>query len=93
MGWLEQTDTSSDVQDAVMLATHEAAANAISHGEPEGPVTVSAVQDDDGSFTVEVTNHGGWKQPKPGHNGRGLLMMTELMADVGIRTNVRMRSG
>ena len=93
IGWLEQTDTSTDVRDAVMLATHEAAANAISHGEPDGPVTVSAVQDDDGSFTIEVTNHGGWKQPEPGHNGRGLMMMTELMADVGIRTNVRMRSG
>jgi anti-sigma regulatory factor (Ser/Thr protein kinase) len=93
IGWLEQTDTSADVREAVMLATHEAAANAISHGEPEAPVTVSAVQDDDGSFTVEVTNHGGWKQPKRGRNGRGLLLITQLMADVGIRTSVRMRSG
>jgi anti-sigma regulatory factor (Ser/Thr protein kinase) len=91
--WLEQTGASADVRDAVVLATHEAAANAVSHGEPEGPVTVSAVQDDDGSFSVEVTNHGAWKKPKAGHNGRGLLMMTQLMSDVGIRTSVRMHRG
>ena len=91
--WLDQTDSSADVRDAITLATHEAAANAISHGEGEGPVTVSAVQDHDGGFTVEVTNHGGWKQPEPGHTGRGLLMMSDLMAEVGIRTSVRMRSG
>ena len=92
ISWLEQLNTSADMRDAVTLATHEAAANAISHGEPKGPVTVSASQDDDGSFTVEVTNHGGWKQPKPGHEGRGLVMMTELMSDVGIHTSVRMRT-
>ena len=91
--WLQQTDASADVRDAVMLATHEAAANAISHGEPESPVTVSAIQDDDGSFSVEITNHGRWKEPQAEHNGRGLLMMTQLMSDVGIRTIVRMRRG
>jgi anti-sigma regulatory factor (Ser/Thr protein kinase) len=93
--WLELMDASADVRGAVMLATHEAAANAMAHGEPEGPVTVSACQDDDGSFTVEVTNHGGWKEPSPGHHGRGLLMMNELMSHVGFqtRTSVRMHSG
>jgi anti-sigma regulatory factor (Ser/Thr protein kinase) len=86
ISWLEQMNASADVQDAVLLATHEAAANAMQHGEPEGPVTVSAHQDVDGSFSVEVTNHGGWKEPEPGHHGGGLLMMKELMSDVGIRT-------
>ena len=92
--WLEQMNATADVQRAVMLATHEATANAMAHGEPEGPVTVSATQDDDGSFTVEVTNHGGWKEPDPGHNGRGLMMMHHLMTDVGIKTktSVLMRS-
>jgi anti-sigma regulatory factor (Ser/Thr protein kinase) len=90
--WLEQMDTPTDVRNAVMLATHEATANAMAHGEPEGPVTVSASQDDDGSFTVEVTNHGGWKEPAPGHPGRGLQMMNHLMSHVGIQTSVRMRS-
>jgi anti-sigma regulatory factor (Ser/Thr protein kinase) len=42
---------------------------------------------------VEVTNNGGWKEPPSEHNGRGLLIMTQLMSDVGIRTIVRMRRG
>ena len=86
ISWLQQMNASADVQDAVMLATHEAAANAMQHGEHERPVTVSANQEVDGSFSVEVTNHGGWKEPEPGHHGGGLLMMKELMSDVGIRT-------
>ena len=39
-----------------MLATHEAAANAMEHGQPESPVTVTASQCDDGGFIVEVTD-------------------------------------
>jgi anti-sigma regulatory factor (Ser/Thr protein kinase) len=90
--WLEQTDATVVVRDAVLLATHEAAVNAMTHGEAESPVNVSAVQDEDGGFTIEVTNGGGWKEPDPGHQGRGLALMTELMSEVGIHTRVRMRS-
>lgn len=94
ISWLEQKNASAEVQGAVMLATHEAAANAMQHGEPERPVTVSAHQDVDGTFSVEVTNHGGWKEPEPGRRGGGLLLMNELMSDVGIqtRTTVLMRN-
>jgi anti-sigma regulatory factor (Ser/Thr protein kinase) len=86
--WLELANASSDVQGAILLATHEAAANAIVHGQPESPVTVTARQDDDGGFTVEVTNHAGWKD----HNGRGTTIITELMSEVSVRTSVHMRS-
>jgi anti-sigma regulatory factor (Ser/Thr protein kinase) len=51
-------------------------------------VTVTARQDDDGGFTVEVTNHAGWKD----HNGRGTTIITELMSEVSVRTSVHMRS-
>ena len=91
--WLELTDATAVVRDAVLLATHEAAANAMTHGEAESPVSISASQDEDGGFTIEVTNRGGWKEPEPGHDGRGLALMTELMSEVGIHTRVRMRSG
>jgi anti-sigma regulatory factor (Ser/Thr protein kinase) len=91
--WLERTDATADVRDAVILATNEAAANAMVHGEPESPVSISASEGEDGGFTVEVMNHGGWKEPEPGHTGRGMAMMTDLMSDVTIRTNVRLRSG
>ena len=93
--WLELTDATEDVRGAVLLATHEAAANAMAHGEPESPVNISASQDEAGGFTVEVANLGGWKEPEPGKVGRGLSVMNELMSDVAIQTmtSVRMRSG
>ena len=93
--WLGQTDATAVVRDAVLLATHEAAANAMAHGQPESPVDISASQDEAGGFTVEVTNLGGWKEPEPGHDGRGLSMMNELMSAVVIqtKTSVRMHSG
>lgn len=93
--WLALTDATAVVQDAVLLATHEAAANAMAHGQPESPVNISASQDQGGGFTVEVTNLGGWKEPEPGNVGRGLLVMNELMFEVAIqtKTSVRMLSG
>jgi anti-sigma regulatory factor (Ser/Thr protein kinase) len=89
--WLELTDATEDVRDAVLLATHEAAANAMAHGEPESPVAISASHDQAGGFTVEVTNLGGWKEPEPGHHGRGLSMMSELMAEVAVQTKTSVR--
>lgn len=93
--WLELTDATAVVRDAVLLATHEAAANAMAHGQPDSPVNISASQDKAGGFTVEVTNLGGWKEPEAGHHGRGIAMMTELMSEVAIqtKTSVRMLTG
>lgn len=92
--WLELTDAKADVRDAVLLATHEATANAMAHGQPESPVSVSASQDETGGFTIEVTSLGAWKEPEPGHHGRGLSLMSELMSEVAIhpKTSVRMRA-
>lgn len=90
--WLDLAGPTSDVRDSVLLATHEAAANAMVHGEAESPVTVSATENEDGGFTVEVTNDGRWKEPEVGRTGRGFPMMVELMSEVGVRTSVRMRS-
>ena len=93
--WLGQTDATGVVRDAVLLATHEAAANAMAHGQPDGPVNISASQDEAGGFTIEVTNFGGWKEPEAGHHGRGIATMTELMSEVEIQTmtSVRMLTG
>lgn len=93
--WLELTDATAGARDAVLLATHEAAANAMAHGKPESPVSISASQDEAGGFTVEVTNCGGWKDPAAGHNGRGIAMMNELMSEVAIqtKTSVHMLTG
>jgi anti-sigma regulatory factor (Ser/Thr protein kinase) len=93
--WLGLADATDEVRDAVLLATHEAAANAMSHGEQDGPVSVSATQGEDGAFTVEVGNDGAWNEPEASHHGKGLTMMNELMAEVTVRprTIVRMLSG
>jgi hypothetical protein len=58
-------------------------------------VSISASQDQAGDFTVEVINYGAWKEPGAGHNGHGLVMMSELMSEVAIqtKTSVRMVSG
>lgn len=89
--WLEQTDADAELLDAVLLATHEATANAMAHGQPDGPVSISASEDDVGNFTIEVTNLGAWKEPEPGHDGRGLSLMGELMFEVEIETKTRVR--
>ena len=89
--WLELTTATARTRDSVVLAAHEATANAMVHGQPGSAVTVSACQNDDGGFAVEVTNRGGWKEPEPGHSGRGLAMMTDLMLDVEIQTNTHVR--
>ena len=93
--WLGLTDATEDVRDAVLLATHEAAANAMAHGEPGSPVSISASRDQAGDFTVNHTNLGPWKEPEPDHDGRGLAMMKALMSDVAIqaKTSVHMLSG
>ena len=91
--WLDLTDATEVVRDAVLLATHEAAANAMTHGERESPVSISASQDEAGGFAVEVVNHGPWKEPAAGHHGRGLTLINELMAEVRTKTTVRMLSG
>lgn len=95
VSWLELAGAPEDVRSALLLATHEAAAKAMEHGQPESPVTVTASHGDDGGFIIEVTNCGGWRKPEPGHTGRGLAMMRELMSEVAIqtRTSVRMHSG
>ena len=91
--WLELTTATARTRDSVVLATHEAAANAMVHGQPGSAVTVSARQNESGDFAVEVSNHGGWKVSEPGTSGgRGLAMMTELMREVVIQTHVRMLS-
>ena len=95
--WLGGVQVSDDVADEVLLATHEAAANAIEHAEPATLVTIKAVRPDD-KLMVIVTNSGAWSQPRSVNEmrGRGLILMRTVMSKVEIRvhsgrTTVRMR--
>lgn len=91
--WLEEAGAPTEAKDSIVIATHEATANAITHGEAGCPVTVTANRHSDGRFMVVVRNDGGWKEQTPEAGGRGLSMMRDLMSDVGIRpaTAVYMR--
>ena len=93
--WLELAGAPAEAQTSIVLATHEAAANAIEHGDTGGSVLVTAEPEGEGGFVVVVRNDGGWKQESVRDGrGRGLAMMHELMSDVGITTTttVRMRT-
>jgi serine/threonine-protein kinase RsbW len=91
--WLRQYDDVLSEQQVVdvVLATHEAAANAIEHSDdPFGPGQVNAWLID-GVLTVEVRDSGTWTAEKPvvGDRGRGLMLIESLADEVRIKKNAR----
>lgn len=90
--WLENEAVSAASRDPIVIATHEAAANAIKHGELDLPVTVTATHDPGDNLTVVVRNEPKWRESEPEFGRRGLSMMRELMSEVRSTTTVRMRS-
>ena len=94
--WLERIDVHPAQRDAVVLAVHEAAANAIEHAGAK--VTVRGARDQD-RLIVVVSNDGRWSGSSPTDDlarGRGLTIMEGLMSNLEIsraagRTTVRMR--
>jgi anti-sigma regulatory factor (Ser/Thr protein kinase) len=86
-----------EIHDDVVLATHEAAANAIEHAQLGTEITVRGVHDEN-KLLVIVTNSGVWKRPRSSDEmrGRGLALMQALMSEVEVqvrnrRTVLRMR--
>ena len=88
--WLDQTDLSDELRSSVVLATHEAAANAIEHAEPCKAVEVRAAIERD-KLTVAVTDTGAWKHASFDNDerGRGLMMISVLMPHVEITSEPR----
>jgi anti-sigma regulatory factor (Ser/Thr protein kinase) len=93
--WLDGIGVPADRRDGVVLAVHEAAANAIEHAT--GRVTVRGASDGDKLLLV-VSNSGRWRGPRSvdAARGRGLTIMRALMTNLEIRTDpegttVRMR--
>ena len=92
--WLDKIGASSEQRDAVVLAIHEAAANAIEHAN--GRVTVRGARDEEKLLLV-VSNTGRWKGSLPSDMGMGgLTLIRALMSNLEIhvepdRTTVRMR--
>lgn len=95
--WLARIRVVGEMRDEIILATHEAAANAIEHARRGSEVTLRGVRDAD-KVIIVVTNCGEWKEPRSPdeRRGRGLALIKQLMSDLEVqvksqRTVVRMR--
>ena len=94
--WLEEAGVRDRSWHAILLAAHEAAANAIEHAA--APVTVVGRLEAD-VILIEVTSVGRWgahQQQGSDERGRGVALMKGLLSDVEIlaeeeRTTVRLR--
>ena len=86
--WLTQTGIHEEDAYDVVLATCEAAANAIEHayGPAEATFRVTA-RAEAGEVTVEVRDRGAWRDQRDPRRGRGLTVMRELMDDVSVNSN------
>ena len=86
--WLESGGMGEPPRAAVVLATHEAVANAIQHADCPTPVVVRAVAGADG-VVIEVRDDGHWKapaNPPSEERGRGLTLIRSLVSDAQIKT-------
>ena len=95
--WLARVRVADELRDDIILATHEAAANAIEHSRNGSDVTVRAERDAN-KVVIVITNSGRWQEPQSldETRGRGLALIEHLMSDLDIqvksqRTVVRMR--
>ena len=83
--WLEEAGVRDRSRHAILLAAHEAAANAIEHAA--APVTVVGRKEPD-VILIEVTSVGRWgahQQQSSDERGRGVAIMKSLLSDVEIR--------
>jgi serine phosphatase RsbU (regulator of sigma subunit)/anti-sigma regulatory factor (Ser/Thr protein kinase) len=95
--WLAQSGAAEEEAYDIVLATCEAAANAVEHayGPADAKFRVRA-RSEAGEVTVEVRDRGAWRDQRDPRRGRGLAVMRELMDDVSVNsddegTNVRLR--
>ena len=87
--WLERSGVADPPRADLVLATHEAAANAIEHGNPEQPFEVRG-EIIDGVLTVEISDTGQWEASRTGNDerGRGLMLIKALVSKLEIRTGL-----
>jgi len=82
--WLEATSMDERTRDAILLAAHEAAANAIEHGA--APLSVEGRVEPD-VILIEVRSAGRWAahpQVRSDERGRGIALMRGLVSNVEI---------
>ena len=86
-GWLVAHGIEAESSQAVLLATSEAAGNAVEHGyrdDPLGAVEVVATITDD-AIEIRVADHGVWLPARADvARGRGLQLIRQVMDEVNI---------
>jgi serine phosphatase RsbU (regulator of sigma subunit)/anti-sigma regulatory factor (Ser/Thr protein kinase) len=95
--WLDRAGADEEESRDIVLATVEAAANAVEHaygpGEAHFELAANAVN---GEITITVQDYGSWRSESDPHRGRGLGVMRAAMDDVEVQsesegTRVRLR--
>ena len=77
--WLDERGASEEEIDELLLATAEAAANAIEHAyPPEARPFEVAAEFRGGTVTVTIRDWGRWRPPRGAHRGRGIMLMEGL---------------
>jgi GAF domain-containing protein/anti-sigma regulatory factor (Ser/Thr protein kinase) len=86
--WLGTLGAEEDETYDVLVATTEAAANAVEHAYGPGDATfeVEARPGENGEISVVVRDAGSWRPPRGHNRGRGTLLMQELMDDFKVTT-------
>jgi serine phosphatase RsbU (regulator of sigma subunit)/anti-sigma regulatory factor (Ser/Thr protein kinase) len=86
--WLVEAGAGEDDAYDVLVATTEAAANAVEHayGPGDASFRIEARTGAHGEITVIVRDDGAWRPPRGHNRGRGTLLMQELMDDFEVTT-------
>ncbi len=87
--WLACREISDRARVALVLATHEAVANAIQHSGTTDRIRVRADAKPDG-LTIEISDGGAWRipaDPPPIERGRGLTLIRSLVSTATIDTD------
>jgi hypothetical protein len=77
--WLDGAGASSEQGVSILLATHEATANAMADGAGGGSVNVTANRDGDSGFVVDICHDGAWE---PHGSDERYVSLAALMADL-----------
>jgi PAS domain S-box-containing protein len=87
-GWLRQCEASDEEGYDIVLATNEAASNAIEHAYGPGHGTVQVLAELSGrQVSVTVRDSGRWREPREGTPGRGLELIEAVMDSVDLVTS------
>jgi anti-sigma regulatory factor (Ser/Thr protein kinase) len=85
-GWLRSHGLADSQRASVVLASHEAVANAIEHSASPTPVLIKAEANDE-AIVVEIIDKGNWRPARvepDDERGRGLAMIKALVSHVHI---------